>query len=144
MTFNELHKELGKGKTFEVTLNKGIEDHETMFDEGCKATISMNHATDDYLCISCNFTNYEEYNKIFYKPNYYDKNGVPCLKVYETCFYPKNKIETVYFDYDCDVEDCFTITEVHANHLFEEYLKEAYDKITYVAWLETKIINMQK
>jgi len=129
-----------------VTFKKRIENLETMFDEGCRATISLNknHTDHDCICLTCDFSKYEDYNMEFYQPNYYDKNGEPCLKVYETNCYPKNKKEDVWFDWNDEVIHYFSIDSETKNELYEEYTTSRVAGESYVSWLEKRVMELRK
>lgn len=120
MTFQDIHLLLALGKTFEVVFTKKIEELETLFDENCKATLTghgMVVPCDMDACAEFvfNFSKYEEENKQHYKPNYYDHKHNPRLYVYQTDYYPASLIESVWFLFDQDVEEFFTIIKEDSN-----------------------------
>ena len=116
MTFADIHRKLAQGETFEVVFTSRIEELETMFDTGCKAVLVGTGQVCAYDTDTCgefvfDFSKYEDYNKNFYQPNYYDKHHKPCLYVYQTSYYPTKPVETVWFMFDTMVADFMTIIE---------------------------------
>jgi hypothetical protein len=55
---------------------------------------------EDTDCVEVvfDFSKYEEYNKNFMTPNFFDGNGRACLKWCEMKYYPENLRDEVYFD----------------------------------------------
>lgn len=95
-----------------VSFNAKVErEFETGFDEDMMARAVT--STDDgngCIKISFGFTQFESENKVLEKANWIDREGNATLKWSETNFYPKNKIEEIWFDYDYEI-DCFQIID---------------------------------
>lgn len=94
-----------------VKFNQSIEEYEVGFEDGMMATIHKIEFDDIYRVINIyfDFSKYEEFNKKLMTANYYDDNGKPSLRWDETSFYPKNKIESCFFDYE--IEPPFEVTK---------------------------------
>lgn len=90
-----------------------IEDQESCLEEGmmCRITqIYKDFRDPDCYVIATDQTGFEEYNKRFSTPNYYDDKGKPTLRVYETPFYelkPNIWILTKTMEKEYDKEDLF-------------------------------------
>lgn len=93
------------GKT--IQFNSKVESTEIDFDEYMKAVVlkweyvhyDYNHDYD-VIKIQVDFSKFEEDNKKFMKSNYYDKDGIPCLKWCDKLYYPKDGKDTFYIEND--------------------------------------------
>lgn len=88
------------GKT--IQFNKNIELAEINYDTDMKTKVidvQMSPEKDCFFLLT-DFTEFEEHNKTLMKSNYYDANGVPCLKWSQVeRLYPKNKQSRDWYDY---------------------------------------------
>ncbi len=88
-----------------IEFKDAIEQIETGFDPKMRAKIvdvvAKDHGVGEpFYKFVFDFSQYEEYNKQFSKPNFYDDNGDPCLRWHEAGapLYPSNKLEVVYLE----------------------------------------------
>jgi hypothetical protein len=88
-----------------VQFNKKVKEIECGFDPKMRAKIVNVTPYQDFWRFYFDFSFWEEYNKQFSEPTWYDGNGIACLKWHEvgSPIYPSDKIETVYLDN----ADCF-------------------------------------
>lgn len=98
-----------------VTFSKEFDDElgEIVgFEEGMKARIK-GIVCDGYgeYVVYFDFSEFEEYNKKLMKSDYYDKNGIPCLRWDQTSYYPKDLTEEVYFVEGTDYSHYFSLIE---------------------------------
>jgi hypothetical protein len=79
-----------------------VDESEIDFDPRMRAKVvdAYLSSEEDYWKIQVDFSFWEEYNKQFARPNYYDANGEPCLRWHETKFYPDNCLDTIYYTPD--------------------------------------------
>ncbi|MFB5759022.1 hypothetical protein [Paenibacillus medicaginis] len=86
------------------------------FDDGMMARL-VDFRDDGSGCfeLKFDFSEFEQHNKRFEKINWYDKQGNPSLRWSETSFYPKNRIETFYIDYDTEINFLEIVTEERIN-----------------------------
>jgi hypothetical protein len=117
MTINELRKRVRRGERIIVEFTKVIENYEACIDDGMRALISRIDSVDDFDCSQVHFdlSSFESYNDGFVKYNYYDKNGIACLSAKEAGRYPKNGIETIYFDENIDITEFVEIEQIVEN-----------------------------
>ncbi|MCW3793980.1 hypothetical protein OM416_20505 [Paenibacillus sp. LS1] len=88
-----------------VMFNKLIEKTESHFDENMKARlVNMSSAENDCYRLTFDFSEFEDYNKKHEKPNFYDDQQNPSLTWSESKFYPQNKIEIFYIDYESKID----------------------------------------
>jgi hypothetical protein len=117
MLFSDMHRKISLGETVNGIFTDKIEELDTLFDSGCKATLmsvgNIQHYDDGSVCGEFVFdlSTDEEFNRTKYKPNYYDSKHNPCLYVWETTYYPVDKKESIWFMFDTDTDEYFTITE---------------------------------
>jgi hypothetical protein len=140
MNAKELYLLVNSGEKPVVKFNKRAELQDSNFDEGMMAEIVSAHDNGDCYVFDCCFAKFEEYNKAFMKPNYYDNNGNPTLKWCETGFYPKDKCDDIYVGYDDD-ESTFPFELVIENKVLKLYLDEK-SPLSYVEWLEQKVAEL--
>lgn len=93
-----------------IKFTDAVEEYELEFDAGMIAKIT--HFETEFLGLDehgkeqwginlfFDFSQYEEYNKQFMKPNFYDNNGLPTIKWSESKFYPSKKVTSYWFDPD--------------------------------------------
>lgn len=131
MTGKELYKLTFQNKPV-VKFNKNIEEFEIGFEQGMMARlVGWKIVGDDYEGIF-DFTEFEEHNKAYEQPNYYDKNGIACLKWSETPYYPRDKQEEMFI---CADEEVVGFDIIEENKAFADYVNSKSKK-TYVQWLE--------
>ena len=104
MNIKELKKRVRRGERVIVEFTKDIENFESCIDEGMRAIVAKVDNSDELGCAKVHFdlTPFDLYNDGFAQHNYYDKDGVPHLSAKERGMYPKNGIETIYFDDESD------------------------------------------
>jgi len=88
MTYSELVRKVDGGEIIlpiVATIKKPLWE-EFELDAGCKALLTGIEYTGDgsEVKVCFDFNEFIEYNKVFWKRDYYDTNGVPCLAIYET------------------------------------------------------------
>jgi len=101
--------------------------------------VDIIHDGDDVYKLFIDLKEFEENNKLFDSPVWYDRNGEPSLTGIEAGMYPKDGIETLYLDGGFDVP--FRVKD--QNPLLDEYNDEKPD-VTYIEWLENKVMELQK
>lgn len=80
-----------------VRLLPGVEDSETGFEPGMMGVVcQVDLEDDDVVLVTVDFSKFEEYNKGFMTPNYYDEHQQPKFKWCETRYYPVSKREDLY------------------------------------------------
>jgi len=114
MNIRGLRKRVRRGDMVIVEFTKKIEDYESCIDEGMRAIVTKIENPDMYDCCPVHFdlNSFDTYNDGFAQHNYYDKNGVPCLSAKEAKMYPKNGIETIYFDEVTDITEFIEINQI--------------------------------
>ena len=100
MRIEEIQEMFLTGKPVIVEFNKNIEEYESCIDNGMKARIVSISEPDEYQTVKISFdlNDFEEYNDLRMKANYYDKYGRAVLTAKEADMWPKNGIESVWFD----------------------------------------------
>ena len=103
----DFEKNAGKVVTFSQEFDDELGDI-VGFEAGMKAKIAgiVYDGYGEYV-VYFDFSGYEEYNKQFMKPDYYDQNGVPCLRWDQTSYYPKDCTEEVVFVEGTDYSQYF-------------------------------------
>lgn len=125
-----------------VTFTAAVLDKESYLEAGMRGRLVATSAgRNDMFKLYIDLSEFEDFNRQFESANYYDKNGVPRLTAREAGFYT-GPAEEIYVGEDEEVDFC-EIEEPHRLRLYEEYLKAAA-KVTYVQWLEDRILLMQK
>lgn len=96
-----------------VEFNEEVEKIECGFDPKMRSKIVAVEPHQDFWKFYFDFSYWEEYNKQFSQPNWYDKDNIASLRWYEVGppLYPSNKIETVYLD----TTDCFDVIQEPEN-----------------------------
>lgn len=79
------------------------------------------------------FKGFEEYNKQFDQPVFYNKDGNPIDTWHESLFYPDDGREKLFIDPADDVISIVT------NDVFDKYIESGTDK-SYVTWMEELIL----
>lgn len=112
MTIRQLRERVHNGEVIIVRFNDNIEKWESCIDSGMMAEIVNIESPDEYDTSKVLFdlNKFDEYNDRFAQRNYYDKNGEPILTAKEAGFYPRNGIESVWFDIDSEIEE-FSVIE---------------------------------
>jgi len=119
----------------------GIEEQETGFDVGMRArVVGLADIGDGVTELLCDFSEFEEFNKQFGKPDYYDENGVARLHFWETRYYPKDRREKVYAS--AEVVPFAVVTEGSRSEAYEDFRREGEGK-KYIDWLEEKYAEMK-
>lgn len=114
MTYQEMYDKIIAGEIIlpiEVTVIKPICE-EFELDEGCKAKIIRFTKSDDreWFQVTFDFSEYETYNKQFWKHDYYDQDGNSTLALYELKSYQKMNCKCdSYMDFGAIVEENFIL-----------------------------------
>lgn len=113
MTIRQLRERVHKGEKIVVRFKDQIERWETCIDPGMIAEIVNIEAPDSESCSKVLFdlSRFDKHNDRFACRNYYDKNGSPVLTAKEAGYYPKNGIESIWFDVDFKIEEFEEIDE---------------------------------
>lgn len=120
-----------------VKFNNHIEEFEIGFESGMMARlVGWKRVGEDFEGVF-DFSEFEEHNKSYEQPNYYDKNGVACLKWSETAYYPKDKREEMYF---CATEEVIGLDIIEENKAYADYIN-SNPTMTYVKWLEEQYLK---
>lgn len=100
MRIEEIQEMFLTGKPVIVEFNKIIEEYESCIDNGMKARIASISEPDEYQTVKISFdlSGFEEYNDLRMKANYYDKYGAAVLTAKEAGCWPKDGIESIWFD----------------------------------------------
>jgi len=111
MNIRELKRRIGRGERIVVEFTRDIEDFESCIDQGMLAVIIRVDNSDIYGCAKVHFdlNLFDSHNDRYARHNYYDENGSACLTAKEAGMYPKNGIETVYFDEGLDISEFIEI-----------------------------------
>lgn len=108
MKVSELYK-LGRLIGTVVSINQEHADvHELNMDGGMLGRVTKITHEHDYIVVTLNVREFEEYNKTKAQPNFFDKDGRPTLKWHETTFYPKDGREDVYIE-ESLLDECFDV-----------------------------------
>lgn len=81
------------------------------------------------------FNGFEEYNKQFDKPVFYNKKGEAKDTWHESLYYPEDGRETVFIDPADDV------INIVSNTVFDKYIESGSDK-TYISWMEETLTKI--
>jgi hypothetical protein len=126
---------LSNGKRPIVVFEERVEALEVVVDGGMRGrAIGFEERGDGEILINFDIKEFEKYNVEFMKPTWQDRNGVAKLTVLETEHYPKNGIESIYWNMD----EAVPFQVVDELPLYAEYLSSDV-QIPYVEWLEEKI-----
>lgn len=115
MSYPKTHSDLPSLVGKVICFTKLIEtETESDFDEGMMARVIgyTAHTDDDgeeWFNLDVDFSEFENYNRVFMKPNYWDGMGSATLTWEEAGLYPKNKKSTEYLHYGnelFEVMDC--------------------------------------
>ena len=128
-----------------IAFTSKIGELETIFDGGMKArikSISVHH--DNIINITFDMTEFDEFNRVYEQPNYWDKNRTATLTAREAGHYPENGREGVYFVETDECEYYFSFVEevtaddvrsvIHSKAVaiatkFEEYSSDCYRQL---------------
>ena len=117
-----------------VEFRKGIEEIESYAEAGMRGRATgICDDPDGDVRIQVDFTEFEEFNKQFEMPNYYDKMGFPSLTAHEAGLYKPT--DAYYFYPKEDAEKYFTVVEDASLKLYNMYKQEPRS-ISYVQWIE--------
>jgi hypothetical protein len=109
MNYRELYEKCFSGEIvlpIEVTIKQPLWD-EFELDAGCKAKIIRieDNVSAESIEVIFDFRDHEEYNKQFWKHDYYDDNGQPTLAIYETKSYDKLNYKCSAYCEDTDMAE---------------------------------------
>lgn len=138
MTGKELAQLVSDGIRPVVTFTAPILDKEGYLEAGMRGRlVAVSNEHDDMFKLHVDLSEFDDFNRQFESANYYDKDGVPRLTARESGFYKAPKDE-IYVDNNEDVDFC-VVEEPNRLALYELYRK-AGDNLTYVQWLEDRIL----
>lgn len=128
-----------------VRFNKNIEQCEGYWEPNMVARIVdiyIERIEESHIArITFDETGFESINDPLASANYYDKNGVACLKGKETQFGPKNGKYSIYIM--CN-DELFEQIDSSKNALMNKYMESGESKTqTYCEWLENYVIKLE-
>jgi hypothetical protein len=114
MNIRELKRRIRRGERIVVEFTRDIEDFESCIDQGMLAMITRVDNSDIYGCAKVHFdlNPFDSHNDRYAQRNYYDKYGSASLSAKEAGMYPKNGIETIYFDEGLDISEFIEIDQI--------------------------------
>jgi hypothetical protein len=86
--------------------------------------------------LTLNFKPFEDHNRAFDKPVFYNQKGDAVDTWIDGLYYPDDGIEEIYVDSSDDVVMPIT------NQLFNEYIQSGSEK-SYVIWLENLVTELR-
>jgi hypothetical protein len=144
MTIVQLAEVVRSGAKITVTCKKRIEDNESYAEGGMRAILV--HATGDdgdgTVKITLDFTPFDEFNKSFETPNYFDAHHKPTLTARQYGAY--KPVEQYYFDSNEKVSDIFEAVDEAQYQLLAEHKAQAEKGQSYVSWLEQQVLALRK
>ncbi len=141
-TIKDVVNAIQQGKLLVVTFKGGIEDKESYAEKGMRARLVAARQTsgDDVVQITCDLGEFEAHNLPLESANYFDSRGGGTKTAREAGQYkPK---EDLYFDLDERVCDLMEIEGDASIALLNRYT-EADSGLTYVQWLEHRIVELE-
>lgn len=126
-----------------VLFNENIEKLETDFDENMKARlIGMSLAENQCYRLTFDFSEFEEYNKQYEKPTFFDEHDNPTLTWSESRYYPANKLEVFFIDEDSEIDFLQIIPTLFTNNIPETINQQnlnqkisASEEVEALAWV---------
>lgn len=94
---------------------------------------------DDVVIITVDFSEFEQFNLQFEKPDYYDKAGHACLTAHQAGYY--RPTDHYYYGLNDPMESHFVIVEDFSLKLYGEYRKANAGR-SYIAWLEERLTGV--
>lgn len=133
-TYQELLTLIGK----DIEFLPAIETYADEFDAGMRATVTGIAPDGDCYQIQFTFAKFDDYNRPFEKPTYFDSDGKPALTVREAGYY---RTENYLFVED-NWQDCVRLLDDASAGLFDLYAidHKVRPDLTYIAWLETIVL----
>ena len=144
MKYSEFIKMIDNGLQPVIEFTKEIEELDLDIDAGmrCKVLSCSEPSKDDItVTLKCDLNEFRKYNEPFAKANFYDKNGNPILKWFDTLQYPKDGIYNIYIDTTDEYELLFNVVEESIH--YRRYI-ESESKLSYVNWLEKRLNICEK
>lgn len=133
-TYQELLTLVGK----DIEFLSAVEKYADEFDAGMRATVTGIAPDGDHYQIQLTLAKFEDYNRPFETPTYFDSDGKPTLTVREAGYY---RMENYLYVED-NWRDCVKLLDDTSAGLFDLYLidRAAGSDLTYIAWLETLVL----
>lgn len=142
MNMNKLYELVLEGKKpiikFNNNVHEWIEDSVDPMMIGKIAGASIDH--EDSIRFLIDLNPFEEYNRSVAHHDWRDKEGNCVLTWFDTSFYPKDGIESIYLPIYEETENVFDFIE--EGSLLNEYAKTSQE-ISFVTWLENEVKQLR-
>jgi hypothetical protein len=144
MKIKELKKLVQEGKRPVIKIKEEAQDYlmENFDNEMIGKVIGIDtefEFDDKTYGFIVDMNNYEKHNRSVAQRVWSDGRGGHSHTWFESGHYPKDGIETIYFPFELELP--FEILE--ENGLMNEYINENLE-ITYLEWLENKVLESRK
>ena len=122
----------------DIQFLSAIERYADEYDAGMRATVTGIAPDGDHYQIQFTFAKFEDYNRPFEKPTYFDTHGKPTLTVREAGYYRTEN----YLYVEDNWRDCILLLDDTSNKLFDLYTidQKVRPDLTYIAWLEIIVV----
>lgn len=128
------------GKTPVVRLNSFC-GSDSFLEENMLArlrSIAVDENQEGVYSLTLDFSEYEDFNRQFAIPNYFNEANEPILTAEQAGFMPASKTEVIYY-YNEDGELPITMLEESSLGLVEKYLQGGKTNLSYIEYLEAKV-----
>ena len=128
------------GKTPVVRLNSFC-GSDSFLEENMLArlrSISISENSEDVYSLTLDFSQYEDFNRQFAIPNYFNEANEPILTAEQAGFLPGSKSEVLYY-YNEDGELPISMVGDSSLKLVEKYLQGGKSNLSYIEYLEAKV-----
>lgn len=129
-----------------VEFGKRVLDLESYVEPGMRAVLTrFRFDSDPDVCVlTVDYTPFDEFNKKFEQPNYYDKHGDPCLTAREAGQY--STTEDLFFMANDPLDGLLQLQESKTVALYTEYSgsEACAGGTSYTQWLEAQVLELRK
>ena len=137
-------REYCRGKAVPIIFGESIEQLEGRFERGMKAYITgiSEPDIDDLITIKIEEREFTDFNKSIETPVWKnEKTEVYDLKYSEWEYNKDWKGKDEIYDNEEVLSDNFTLLDNDKVKLYNQYLEEKQNNLTYIEWLENKVLD---